>query len=184
MPISFYEVSTVVHLRGLKVLSNILNIAKAHAAAQNIPIDDLVEWRLVDDMRPLAFQVQYMCITALKFLNVGAHLDTPAVEDNEKTFADLEARVASTVELLKGIDRASIDGKEDEKAAVAAELVAKHGEFTGSEYLFANNLPNFYFHMVTAYDILRAKGVDLGKRDYLRPHIPELSERKFVPQAM
>ncbi|KAI3317055.1 hypothetical protein HD806DRAFT_396006 [Xylariaceae sp. AK1471] len=172
MPISFYDVSTGLHLRGLQVLTNILSKAKAHAAAHNIPVDEVVGWRLVDDMKPLSFQVQYMCITALKFLNIGAHLDVPTVEDSEKTFSDLEARIASTVELLKGIDRASVDGKEDKKAALP-DALAKHGEFTGSEYLFGNNNPNFYFHLVTAYDILRAKGVDLGKRDYLRPHIPD-----------
>src|ERR1700749_4665293 len=111
MPISFYDVSTGLHLRGLQVLTNILGKAKAHATAHDIPVDELVEWRLIDDMRPLSFQVQYMCITALKFLNIGAHLDAPEVENNEKTFADLEARIASTVELLKGVDSASVDGK-------------------------------------------------------------------------
>lgn len=172
MPISLYESSTGLHLRGLQVLTNILNKAKAHAAAQNIPIDELVEWKLVDDMKPLSFQVQYMCITATNFLKFGAHLDMPAVEDNERTFSDLEARIASTVELLKGVDRASVDGNEDKKAALP-ETFAKHGEFTGSQYLFGHNIPNFYFHLVTAYDILRAKGVEVGKRDYLRPHIPD-----------
>jgi hypothetical protein len=172
MPISLYDVSVGLHLRGLQVLSNILDKAKAHAAANNIPIDELVEWRLVDDMNPLSFQVQYVCISAFKFLKIGAHLDVPTVEDNEKTFADLETRIASTVEFLKSVDRASVDGKEDEKATLPAEQVAKHGEFTASETLFGNSNPNFYFHLVTAYDILRAKGVDLGKRDYLRPHIP------------
>jgi len=173
MPLNFYDVSTTVHLRGLKALINILEKAKEHANTHKIPIDDLVEWRLVENMRPLSFQVQYMCITALKFLTTAVQLEVPTVEDNEKTFADLEARIASTVELLKGIDRANIDGKEDDKAALPAESVARHGEFTASEYLFSNNLPNFYFHLVTAYDILRAKGVEVGKRDYLRPQIPQ-----------
>jgi hypothetical protein len=171
MPISFYDVSTGLHLRGLEVLANILGKAKAHAAAHNIPLDEVVEWRLVGDMKPLSFQVQYVCISALQLLEVGAHLAVPTVEDSEKTFADLEARIASTVELLKGVDRASVDGKEDEKAALP-DALAKHGEFTGSEYLFGYSNPNFYFHLVTAYDILRAKGVVLEKRDYLRPHIP------------
>lgn len=169
MPFSFYESSTGLHLRGLQVITNILSKAKEHAAAHNIPIDELVEWRLVDDMRPLTFQVQYMCITAINFLRYAAHIDIPAVEDSEKTFADLEARIASTVELLKVVDRASVDGKED---TIAALPETKYGEFTGIEYLFGNNIPNFYFHLVTAYDILRAKGIDVGKRDYLRPHIP------------
>ena len=96
-------------------------------------------------------------------------MDMPAAEDNEKTFADLEARIATTVELLKSVDHAGVDGKED---TIAALPETKYGEFTGIEYLFGSNIPNFYFHLVTAYDILRAKGIDVGKRDYLRPHIP------------
>ena len=169
MPFSFYESSTGLHLRGLQVVSDILNKAKDYAAAHDISVDELVEWRLVDDMRPLSFQVQYMCITAVNFLQYAAHMEIPAVEENEKTFADLEARIASTVEILKGVDRASVDGKEDTLVTLP---VTKYGEFTGIEYLFGNNIPNFYFHLVTAYDILRAKGIDLAKRDYLRPHIP------------
>jgi uncharacterized protein len=170
MPISFYDISIGQYLRGLKVLSSILDLAKEHAAAKNIPIDELVEWRLIDDMNPLSFQVQYICKTAIKFLNAAAHLDIPVVEDNEKTFTALEARISSTNELLRGIDRASIEGKEDKIANRLDAASAKWGQFTGSQYLLGNNLPNFYFHLVTAYDILRAKGVELAKRDYLRPH--------------
>jgi hypothetical protein len=169
MPISFYDISVGAHLRGLNALSHVLDLAKAHAAAKNIPIDELVEWRLIDDMNPLSFQVQYVCIVAINFLRIAAHLDIPAVEDNEKTFADLEARVASTKALLTGIDRASIDGNED-KIANQPESAARWGQFTGAQHLLGSNLPNFYFHLVTAYDILRAKGVALGKREYLRPH--------------
>jgi uncharacterized protein len=169
MPISFYDISVGAHLRGLKVLSHILDLAKAHAAAKNIPIDELVEWRLIDDMNPLSFQVQTVCNVAKNFLKATTHLEIPVVEDNEKTFADLEARIASTNELLSGVDRASVEGNED-KIATLPEASAKWGQFTGAQFLLGNNLPNFYFHLVTAYDILRAKGVELGKREYLRPH--------------
>jgi uncharacterized protein len=169
MPISFYDISVGAHLRGLKVLSHILDLAKAHAAAKNIPIDDLVEWRLIDDMNPLSFQVQYVCTVAESFLRAAAHLDTPVVENNATTFAGLEARIASTNELLSGVDRASVEGNED-KIATQPETHTKWGQFTGAQYLLGTNLPNFYFHLVTTYDILRAKGVELGKREYLRPH--------------
>ncbi|KAK9327634.1 hypothetical protein V1520DRAFT_365251 [Lipomyces starkeyi] len=171
MPVSFYDISVGTHLRGLKVLSRILDLAKAHAAAKNIPIDELVEWRLIEDMNPLSFQVQYVCKVAKNFLKAAAHLDIPVEEDDEKTltFADLEACIVSTNELLSGVDRASVEGNED-KTATLPEASAKWGQFTGVQYLLGTNLPNFYFHLVTAYDILRAKGVELGKREYLRPH--------------
>jgi uncharacterized protein len=180
MPISFYDISTGTHLRGLSVLSRLLDSAKAHAAAENIPIDELVEWRLIDDMNPLSFQVYYACYVAINFLKVAAHLDdVPAIEHNEKTFADLEARIASTVELLNGIDRTSVEGNED-KLATLPESVAKWGQFTGLQQLLGGNLPNFYFHLVTAYDILRAKGVPVGKRDFLRPHFASFATNQNV----
>jgi hypothetical protein len=169
MPISFYDISTGTHLRGLSVLSHLLDLAKAHAAAKNIPIDELVEWRLIDDMHPLSFQVHYTCNVAINFLKAAAQHDVPAIQYDEKTFADLEARIASTTELLNGIDRASVEGNED-KLATLPESTAKWGQFTGFQHLLGSNLPNFYFHLVTAYDILRAKGVPVGKREYLRPH--------------
>jgi hypothetical protein len=169
MPISFYEISVGTHIRVLKVLSNLLDLAKAHAAANNIPIDELVEWRLIDDMKPLSFQVQYTCITAVNFLKAAVHLDIPDAENNEKTFADLEARIAATNKLLSDIDPASVEGNED-KIATLPEAASIRSQFTGTQYLLGSNLPNLYFHLVTAYDILRAKGVEVGKRDYLRPH--------------
>lgn len=170
MAISFYEISTGTHIRGLKVLSHILDLAKTHAIAKGIPMDELVEWRLIDDMNPLSFQVYYSCKVSIDFLRGGAHLEIPAIENTIKTFTDLEALVASTTELLNGIDKAKIDGNEDK---IANLPLTKWGEFTGLHYLFGTNLPNFYFHLVTAYDILRAKGVEVGKRDYLRPHFTD-----------
>ncbi|KAF2672744.1 hypothetical protein BT63DRAFT_135145 [Microthyrium microscopicum] len=172
MPISFYDISVGQYLRGLKVVSHLLEVAKAHAAAKNIPLDDLVEWRLIDDMNPFSFQVQYVCVVAETFLKNVAHLEVPEREGNEKTFAELEALVVSTSELLDGIDRASIEGQE-EKIASQPETFNKWGQFTGFENLFGSSLPNFYFHLVTAYDILRAKGVEVAKRDYLRPHFAD-----------
>jgi hypothetical protein len=169
MPVSFYDISTGTHLRGLNVLASILNVAKAHAAAKGIPLDELVEWRLVDDMNPLSFQVHYACKVSADFLKAAAHLkDTPTVEENDlKTFADLEVRVAWAKGVLEGVDRASVDGNEDKLADTPH---TRYGQFSGLHYLLGSNLPNFYFHLVTAYDILRAKGVEVGKRDYLRPH--------------
>jgi hypothetical protein len=168
MPVAFYEISVGTYLRGLDVLTRILDIAKAHAATNNIPLDDLVEWRLVEDMNPLSFQVHYACKVSADFLKVAAHLDTPVIEEyDEKTFADLEARITWTKELLGKVEPASVEGNEDKLADLKD---SRFGKFSGLHYLLGSNLPNFYFHVVTAYDILRAKGVDVGKRDFIRPH--------------
>ncbi|KAF2427654.1 hypothetical protein EJ08DRAFT_637030 [Tothia fuscella] len=176
MPISFYDISVRSHLRGLDSLSNILRLAKVYAAENRIPIDELLEWRIIQDMNPLSWQVQYICQLPQNFLTEAAHLelDLPTIEDSsEETFADLEARVASTIQLLNSIDRYSVEGKEDQIAKGKDDAKARWGEFTGEQYLLGMNLPNFYFHLVTAYDILRGKGVPLGKREYLRPHFAE-----------
>lgn len=166
--ISFYDNSVGVHLRALKVLTHLLEKAKAHATAKNISLDEVVEWRLIEDMKPLSFQVQTVCNASKNFLKFGVHLEMPAVEDNEKTLADLQARIASTVKLLQGVDPASFEGKEDKLAMLPAAFKS-YGDLTGSQYLLGFTNPNVYFHLVTTYDILRSKGVDIGKRDYLRP---------------
>jgi hypothetical protein len=167
--VAFYDISTGTHLRGLNVLTRILDIAKAHAAAHAIPLDSLIGWRLVDDMNPLSFQVHYVCKVGIDFLPIGAHVaGNPEVAANdETTFAQLEEKIAWTKKLLEGVDPAVVNGKDEVLADVPDK---RFSTYTGLHYLLGVNLPNFYFHLVTAYDILRAKGVDVGKRDFLRPH--------------
>jgi hypothetical protein len=180
MPVAFYDISVGTHLRGLDVLTRILDLAKAHAAAKDIPLDSLLAWRLVDDMNPLSFQVHYACKVSADFLRVAVHLGgSPSVADNdETTFAQLEAKVAWTKELLKGVDPAGVEGNE-EKAADMPD--SRFGQLSGLHYLLGSNLPNFYFHLVTAYDILRAKGVEIGKRDFLRPHFEGFVRKENRP---
>jgi uncharacterized protein len=170
MPIEFYDITIKVYLRGLKVLTHLLDKAKAHAEANGIPLDDVVEWRLVDDMLPLRFQVQTCCNTSKNALRTIMHLDPPAVEDNEKTFADLEARIKATEAILEKVDPASVNGNED-KLSNPPDSIKKFGDFTGLQLALGQANHNFYFHLMTAYNILRAKGVDVGKKDFLRPGV-------------
>jgi len=170
MSISFYEISVVDHVRGLKVLAHLLEKAKAHATEKNIPIDELVEWTLIDDMKPLSFQVQTVCNSTKNAMVNCAHQTMPAVEDNEKTFADLEARIVATQKLLQGLDAASINEKAAEPAAVPEALKSRAPPgITGLQFFLHFNNANFNFHLATAYAILRSKGVDIGKRDWLSP---------------
>jgi len=167
MPISFYDLTVGTHVKGLYTLAHLLSKAKAYAEAKSIPIDELLEWRLIEDMLPFRFQVQTTCNAAKNAMKFCAGLDMPAVEDNEKTFADLEARVASTIEILKGIKREDVEGKED-LPTNPPEAVKKYGDFKGAQLFLGYSNLNFYFHLATAYDILRSKGVDVGKRDWLK----------------
>jgi len=167
MPINFYDITVATHLRALRTLSHILSKAESHAAAHSIPLADVVEWRLIDDMKPLGFQVQTLCNAAKNCLAFTAHLDMPAVADDEKTFEDLKARIAATEKLLNGVKPEDVNGKEDVEAKAPATY-AKYGPFTGFQFAQGVSNANVAFHLVTAYNICRAKGVDVGKGDYLR----------------
>jgi len=167
MPISFYDITVATHLRALRTLSHVLSKAEAHAAAKSIPLTEVFEWRLIDDMLPLRFQVQTVCNAIKNCMAICAHLEMPAVADDEKTIDDLKKRIAATEELLRGIKPEDVNGKED-VAASSPPQYAKYGTFTGYQFAQGVSNANVAFHLVTAYDICRAKGVDLGKRDYLR----------------
>ena len=160
-PITLYDTALTPVLRSLKSLSNILKKGEAYANEKGIPHSELLEARLAPDMHPLIFQVQTAANTA-KFLAVRVGgVANLVMEDNEKTFDDLQARITKTIDFLEAINREEFDGKE------VNEFTFRDIPFTGLSYTNSFALPNFYFHMVTAYAILRMKGVDVGKWDYL-----------------
>lgn len=165
MPLSMYQASIPVFLRGLNNLSEILKKAEAYAEAKKIEPGVLVNARLAPDMFPLARQIQ---IASDGVKGCGARLagiDVPSFPDTETTFSELQARIDKTVDFLKGLTPAEIDGTE----AKAITLPLRSGElqFTGQSYLLNFVLPNFFFHVTTAYAILRHNGLDIGKMDYL-----------------
>ncbi len=165
MSLSLYDVSVPAFLRGFANLSEILKKAEAFATEKGLSENDLTDARLIEDMLPLIGQIQRASDTA-KFVavRVGGIENVP-MADEEKTFADLHARIDRTVEILKGLDPASMADKE----GIEVVLKTRNGEtrFTGRDYVLGFALPNFYFHVTTAYAILRHKGVPIGKMDYL-----------------
>lgn len=151
---------------GLNALSAILDKAQAHAEAKRFDPAVLLNTRLFPDMFPLTRQVQIACDQAK---NGGARLagtEPPKHEDNEKTLAELKARIAKTVAFVKTLDAAQIDGAADREITFPLGPQNK-GHMKGADYLNHFVLPNFYFHLSTAYGILRHCGVELGKRDFL-----------------
>ena len=160
MPISMYQASVPLFLRGFANLSAILDKGAAHADPAA-----LVEARLAPDMLNLAGQVQRASDTAKACAARLAGIDNPSFPDTEKTFADLQARIARTVDFLNGVEPAQIDGSE--ARGIAFKAGPNQLKFNGEGYLLTFALPNFYFHVTTAYDILRNKGVEIGKRDYI-----------------
>jgi hypothetical protein len=157
-----YQASVPLLVRGLENLSAVLKKGEAHPQAAA-----LVEARLAPDMFTLAGQVQRASDTAKGCAARLAGIDNPGFPDTETTFAQLQERIARTVAFLQGVTPAQIDGSEDKPIAFKAGPYMLN--FTGVSYLTTFVLPNFYFHVTTAYDILRNKGVEVGKMDYLGP---------------
>ena len=165
MSISMYQASVPVLIRGLTNLQAILRKAEAHATARQIDPSVFTNARLAPDMLPLVRQVYIASDTAKGCAARLAGVEAPAYEDVEKTFEELQARLQKTIDYLKEFNAAQIDGSESR--AITLKMRPGPIEFTGLSYLFGFVLPNFFFHVTTAYDILRHNGVELGKLDYL-----------------
>jgi len=151
---------------GLNALLAILNKAEAHTETKKIDPAALLNTRLFPDMFAFTRQVQVACDQAK---NGGARLagaEPPRFEDNEKTLAELKARVAKTVAYVKTLDASKIDASADREITFPLGPNNK-GHMKGADYLNHFVLPNFYFHLTTAYDILRHSGVEIGKLDFL-----------------
>ncbi len=167
MPLSMHRASVPVFARALEVLATLLEKGEAHAKAQGQNPDDLVAARLVDDMLPLSGQVQRASDASKGAVARLTGVDAPAMPDEEVSFADLQKRVADTLAYIRSVDPKAFEGSEDR--TVELKLPGGALTFTGEDYLLGFALPNFFFHVVTAYDILRHKGVQIGKLDYLGP---------------
>jgi hypothetical protein len=160
-----YEASVPVLVRGLKNLAEILKKGEEQAAGLGLNEADLISSKLAEDMFPLARQVQ---IASDGAKGAGGRLsgaEIPSFEDTEVTFTELQARIEKTISYLEGLDSGAFDGS----AAKTVEFGNKGGSysFSGKDYLFGFVYPNFFFHVTTAYDILRNRGVQLGKKDFL-----------------
>jgi hypothetical protein len=164
MSLSLYHVSAPELARALGNLKGILQKAEAHCEAKKIDHNALLQARLYPDMFPLLRQVQIACDSAKGVARMTS-VAVPAHEDNEKTFADLAARIDKAIAFVNTLKAAEFEGAEDKKVELAFPNVTLN--FTGITFINNFVLPNFYFHVTTAYAILRHNGVELGKGDYL-----------------
>ncbi len=165
MTISMYQASVPTFIRVLNNLCAILEKAAAHAEAKKIDPAVLTNSRLYPDMLPLARQIH---IATDQAKGCGARLagiEPPKFEDTEATFPELIARIQKTINFLDTLKPEQIDGSE--KKTITLQVRNNTLTFEGMPYLLNFALPNFYFHVTTAYDILRHCGVEIGKRDYL-----------------
>jgi hypothetical protein len=116
-------------------------------------------------MFPLTRQVQIASDTAKGAVARLAGIEIPKYEDNEQTFAELKARIARTIDFVESVSAARIDGSDDKE--IVLQMRSGERRFTGMQYLLGHAYPNFYFHVTTAYNILRHNGVDVGKADFI-----------------
>ena len=165
MAISMYSASVPVFARMLGHLAAWLDKAEAHAQAKKFDASVYLAARLAPDMLPLPKQIQIACDAAKFGVARLAGVEAPKFDDNEASLAELRERIRKTVEFVRAVPAAAIEGTEDKDVTVPrrdGNIVLK-GEFYLKHYV----QPNFYFHVTTAYALLRHNGVELGKGDYL-----------------
>ena len=165
MPLSMHSASVPVFVRMLGNLLACLDKAEAHAQARKFDTGVYLTSRLAPDMLPFTKQIQIACDAAKFGVARLAGVESPKFEDNETTLAELRERIQKTMAYVQSIPAAQIDGSDDKDVVVPRRdgSVTLKGEF----YLKHWVLPNFFFHVTTAYALLRHNGVDLGKGDYL-----------------
>lgn len=166
MTISLYAATVPSYRQTLEALAGLLVKAEEFSAANAVPEADLVQARLAADMLPFAYQVKSAVVHSLGAIEgVRKGVFSPDQTEPPATFAALKARVADALAALEKIDATEIDsfvGRD-----MRFSFGTRHIDFTAENFLLSFSLPNFYFHSTTAYDILRWKGVQIGKRDYL-----------------
>jgi len=166
MTTPMYSHSAPVFRQLLTTLGGILKQADTHAAARAIPPEALLQARLYPDMFPLIKQVQIAADFARGIAARLAGVEVPSYDGNENSFADLDGLLARTLAFLDSVKPAQFEGSET-KEIVLRPGTPKEKKLTGDAYLANYGLPQFFFHVTTAYDILRHNGLAIGKRDYM-----------------
>ncbi len=165
MTISMYQVSVPRLANILGNLSNILDKAQDHIDERNLDVAALMNYRLALDMYPFSKQVQITCDKTRSVVALLAGLEVPYYEDNEQTLTELKVRIAKTIAFIQSVPPEQIDGTEDDDIVLMVTRQETH--YKGMQLLLGHSLPNVYFHAVTAYNILRHNGIEVGKRDFL-----------------
>ena len=165
MPVTMSQLTLPAFRRGLDALSAILCKAEAHATAKKIDETVLLQARLFPDMLPFVRQVQMACDLSKGAAARLGGVEVPSFPDTEATFAQLHDRIARTRDFIGSVAPAAIDGSETRSVSLKGR--DRTLEFNGQDYLLGFVLPNFYFHLTTAYAILRHNGVEIGKMDFL-----------------
>jgi uncharacterized protein len=171
MPVTLYETSIPLLKNGMQAMAHMLTKSVAHTKEADLHVNELCGSRLVEDMLPLTFQIHAASDTAQK---VVARVQGTEPKDwkaaDIKTVEDMQARIAATLEILEGADAKLFDERADEVVTLGLGP-GRNVELPAKSYIQAYGIPNFFFHVQTAYAILRMKGIPLGKTDFLGPFL-------------
>ena len=165
MSLSLYEASIPGYVRMLQNLDAMLDKAVAHAKQTGTDLATYTDARLADDMHPLPRQIHLASDAAKGGAARLARVDAPSMPDVETTIPELKQRIAKTIAFLETIKPEQVNG--DEERTIELKFPNRTMTFTAKDFLFTFSMPNFLFHVTTAYALLRNKGVPLGKMDYL-----------------
>ncbi len=165
MPISMHRASVPIFRQSLAALSAVLDKAEAYCKTADMDPAELLAMRLAPDMYSLTEQVQRACFHANQCAAQLGRVETPSFDDDEASFDDLRGRIATTIEFVSSFTPDRFDGSEQRIHQIPTRI--RMLELPGQDFLLHFALPQFFFHVTTAYDIVRHAGVEIGKRDYL-----------------
>ncbi|EAA30519.1 hypothetical protein GE21DRAFT_10375 [Neurospora crassa] len=165
--LSLYDVSIPTFLRGQHTLKHLLVTATKHAQVNDISLNEIPHWTLHPDMKPLTFQVQCASNTPKKFVDIITGQTGVAFADDETTIEQLIERCQHTIDFLNKVDKKTVDEAHLRFNTINLQLLAQVYNMTPQHYVTKFAVPNFFFHLQTAYAIFRMKGVSIGKVDYL-----------------
>ena len=166
MTITMYAASVPVFQQVLGGLGNVLAKAEAHTIERKLDPNALLHARLFPDMFTFTRQVQIACDFAKGVSARLAETEVPVYDDKEQSFEELRALVARTIEFIGSLDASRFDGSE-QREIVTRPGTPRERTFSGQAYLLTYGLPQFFFHVTTAYALLRHNGIEIGKRDYM-----------------
>ncbi|CAI6087270.1 unnamed protein product [Clonostachys chloroleuca] len=165
--LTLYDTVVPVLIRGLNTLDHVLTQAEKYAKEKNEDVNTYVQDRLVEDQLPLGFQVQNTSKAVQVAIGRLTGTEPAFFENNEKTIDDLHNRIKKTLDQLKALDAAQVNSRAGQEVDLVVPWTGFSHKVTVQQAVLTHNFPNFFFHITTAYSILRAKGVPLGKRDFI-----------------